>query len=59
MAIKAIAVDEENVQHLVIGLNRENMESLLRGDVFKLPGGPVPVLTANQERYRAVVCRDR
>ena len=36
------------MQHLVIGLNRENIESLLRGDVFTLPGGPVPVLTANK-----------
>jgi hypothetical protein len=37
MAIKAIAVDDNNTQHLIIGLNRENIESLLRGDMFRLP----------------------
>ena len=48
MALKAIVVDEENVQHLIIGLNRENIESLLRGDMFTLPSGLVPVMTANK-----------
>jgi hypothetical protein len=48
MAVKAILVDEENVHHLVIGLNREDVESLLRGDVFTLPSGPVPTLTENK-----------
>ena len=48
MAVKAIVVDGDNVQHLIIGLNRENIESLLRGDVFTLPSGPVPVLTENK-----------
>ena len=44
MAIKAVALDDENVQHLIIGLNRENVDSLLRGDVFTLPRGVVPEL---------------
>jgi len=48
MAVKAIAEDDKGVQHLIIGLNRENIETLLRGDVFKLPSGPVPVMTANK-----------
>ena len=48
MAVKAIAEDEMGIQHLVIGLNRENIESLLVGNVFTPPSGPVPVLTANQ-----------
>jgi len=39
MAVKAIALDDDNVQHLIIGLNRENIDSLLRGDIFKLPRG--------------------
>ena len=39
MAVKAIAVDDANTHHLIIGLNRENIESLLRGDVFTLPHG--------------------
>jgi hypothetical protein len=48
MALKAIVVDDENIQHLIIGLNRENVESLLEGEVFTLPPGPVPVLTENK-----------
>jgi hypothetical protein len=39
MAIKAVLVDESDTHHLVIGLNRENVESLLDGDVFTLPAG--------------------
>jgi len=45
MAVKAIAVDDENTQHFIIGLNRENVESILRGDVFTLPRGIVPELS--------------
>ena len=48
MAVKAILVDDEGTHHLVIGLNREDVESLLRGDVFTLPSGPVPTLTENK-----------
>jgi hypothetical protein len=48
MAVKAIVVDDENVQHLIIRLNREDIESLLRGDVFTLPSGLVPVMTENK-----------
>jgi hypothetical protein len=48
MAIKAIAVDDENTHHLLIGLNRENVDSILRGDMFTLPRGAAP-LTANSE----------
>ena len=48
MAIKAVAVDDENTEHLIIGLNRENIESLLRGDVFTLPRGVVPTLVENR-----------
>jgi hypothetical protein len=49
MAVKAIVVDESNTQHLIIGLNRENVESLLRGDVFTLPRGIVPELTEGSD----------
>ena len=49
MAVKAIALDDDNVEHLIIGLNRENIESLLRGDVFKLPRGMVPALTKDSD----------
>ncbi len=48
MAIKAIVADEEDVEHLIIGLDREDVEALLRGDVFTLPSGPVPVLTEDK-----------
>ena len=43
MAVKAIALDDDNIQHLIIGLNRKNVESILRGDVF--PRGIAPVLS--------------
>jgi len=39
MAVKAIVVDDSNIHHLIVGLNRENVESILRGDVFTLPRG--------------------
>ena len=39
----------DNVQHLIIGLNRQDIESLLRGDVFKLAGGIAPVLTKDSD----------
>jgi hypothetical protein len=39
MAIKAVLVDESDTHHLVIGLNRENVNSLLDRDVFTLPPG--------------------
>ena len=48
MAAKAIVVDDQNIQHLIIGLSRENIESLLRGEVFVLPSGPVPALTEDK-----------
>jgi hypothetical protein len=43
MAITALAVDNTNTHHLLIGLNRENVESTLRGDVFTLPKGAAPL----------------
>jgi len=47
MAIKAVGLDDNNVQHLIIGLNRENIESLLRGDVFTL--GVMPGLRTDSD----------
>jgi len=49
MAIKAVAVDDENTQHLIIGLNRDNVNSLLDGDVFTLPQGVAFTLTEDSE----------
>ena len=42
MAVKALVVDEIGTQHLIIGLNRENIESLLTA-MFSLC--PVAILT--------------
>jgi hypothetical protein len=58
MAVKAIVVDDENVHYLIIGLNRQNIESLLRGDVFTLPSGASPSFDREQKRYRSPVCGD-
>jgi hypothetical protein len=49
MAIKAVAVDDENSQHLIIGLNRDNANSLLNGAVFILPQGVAITLTENRD----------
>jgi hypothetical protein len=50
MAIKAVAVDNENTpQHLIIGLNRDNVNSLLDGDVFTLPHGIAISLKENSD----------
>lgn len=36
----AVVVDQSTgTQHLILGLNRENVESLLNGDVFTFPPG--------------------
>jgi hypothetical protein len=43
-----IVVDDENIQHLIIGLNRPECGVAPRGDVFTLPSGPVPVLTEDK-----------
>jgi hypothetical protein len=37
MAIRAVAADDENTPHLIIGLNRESADSLLERGVFTLP----------------------
>ena len=49
MAIKAVAVDDENTQHLIIGLNWDDVNSLLDGDVFTLPHGIAVTLTENSD----------
>jgi hypothetical protein len=47
--IKAVAVDDQNTQHLIIGLNRDNINSLLDGDVFTLPKGVSISITENSD----------
>lgn len=49
MAIKVVAVDDQNTQHLIIGLNRDNVNDLLDGDVFTLPRGIAISITENSD----------
>jgi hypothetical protein len=46
---KVVAVDDENRHHLIIGLNRDNVDSLLDGDVFTLQHGIAITLTENSD----------
>ena len=39
MVIKAVLTDELGTHHLMLGLNRDDVESLLNGDIFRLPRG--------------------
>jgi hypothetical protein len=43
MAVKAIGVDDAGTHYLLIGLNRENIDALLRGEVLWLDSGAVPL----------------
>ena len=45
MGIKAVAVDSEDIHHLIIGLNREDVETLLKGNVLTLAAGFLAGLT--------------
>jgi hypothetical protein len=49
MAIKAVAVDGQNTQHLIIALNPDNINSLLDGDVFALPKGVAFSITEDSD----------
>ena len=49
MAIKAIVVDDANVRHLIIGLNRDNVDSILRGEVVSFPTGYLEQLTEDSD----------
>jgi hypothetical protein len=49
MAIKAVAIDDKNTEQLIIGLNRDNVNCLLNGEVFTLPHGIPISLTENSD----------
>jgi hypothetical protein len=49
MSITAIAVDDANTQHLIIGLTRADVDALVRGDVLTRPRSMKPELTANSD----------
>lgn len=55
MAIKALCADESDNVHLLLGLNRENLESILRGDTFYFPAGALPL---NEKSEIALVFRE-
>lgn len=46
---KAYLGDFENTTHLLIGLNREDVESLQRGEVFSMPTGQNLPLTEKSD----------
>jgi hypothetical protein len=39
MAVKAVCKDKEGIQHLIIGLSRENLNTLVDGEVLTMPQG--------------------
>ena len=39
MAVKATCIDDAGTVHLLIGLNRKNIDDLLRGETLTLPPG--------------------
>ena len=49
MSIKAVAVDSEDIHHLIIGLNREDVETILQGNVLTLPAGYLHGLTEESD----------
>jgi hypothetical protein len=49
MSITAIALDEANTQHLIIGLTRAEVDALVRGEVLTLPHNIKPELTADSD----------
>ena len=49
MSIKAVAVDSEGVHHLIIGLNREDVETILQGSLLSLPAGFLHGLTEESD----------
>jgi hypothetical protein len=49
MAIKAVVVDESSTRHLILGLNRENIDSLSSGNVFTFPKGMLSGLSEDSD----------
>ena len=49
MSITAIALDDANTQHLIIGLTRAEIDALVQGDVLTLPHTIKPELTADSD----------
>jgi hypothetical protein len=49
MSITAIALDDVDTQHLIVGLNGADVEAIMRGDVLTLPRILKPELTAESD----------
>jgi hypothetical protein len=49
MAIKALLADESGTRHLILGLNRENVDSIVNGNVFTFPQGMLSGLSEDSD----------
>jgi hypothetical protein len=49
MAIKALLADESGTRHLILGLNRENVDSIVDGNVFTFPQGMLSGLSEDSD----------
>jgi hypothetical protein len=49
MSITAIALDDANTQHLIIGLTRADVDAIMQGDVLTLPRSMKPELTVDSD----------
>src|SRR5689334_16273145 len=49
MAVKAVVVDGTNTHHLIIGISRETLDTLLSGEVFVLPPGNLSGLNESSD----------
>jgi hypothetical protein len=49
MAIKAFVADESGTRHLILGLNRENVDSIVNGNVFTFPQGMLSGLSEDSD----------
>jgi len=58
MAIKAVCVNKEGTQHLIIGLSRENVNTLVDGEVFTLPQGLAASITSKSGDRRGTENQD-
>jgi hypothetical protein len=49
MSIKAVVVDTGDIHHLIVGLNRKDVETILEGNVLTLPAGFLVGLTEQSD----------
>lgn len=49
MSVKAVVGDQAGTQYFIIGLNREDIQFLLEGNVLTLPRGVYPQMTEDSD----------